>query len=228
MHHDPGYYEPPPRSMDDPIEETNIGFQMLLKMGWVRNTGLGVQQHGRVEPIPIVVKNETLGLGRMETEEEMLSNATTRKLLESEKEETEDVIEQRKKVAEELEVREESLKEMNNRLYCGICKKQYQKPTELEIHLDSYDHHHTKRLIEARKNSSKVTRDNPDEVMTKQMQAIAARQEALAKQNELFAQREMKALSTDRKSVGFSFGVTTPTNSKKKKMKLKQIPLMNQ
>ncbi len=40
-----------------------------------------------------------------------------------------------------------------------VCNKQYDKAMEYEQHLDSYDHHHKKRLVEMRQMQSGRTKE---------------------------------------------------------------------
>lgn len=37
-------------SMDKPIDENNKGYQLLLKMGWNKNKGLGAKEQGLITP----------------------------------------------------------------------------------------------------------------------------------------------------------------------------------
>jgi len=46
-----------------PLSETNKGFQMLLKMGYKKGTGLGKQSSGPQDPLPIHVKEDRSGIG---------------------------------------------------------------------------------------------------------------------------------------------------------------------
>ena len=45
------------------LDFTNKGFAMLAKMGYIAGESLGKSKSGRVEPIPIEVKNDRGGLG---------------------------------------------------------------------------------------------------------------------------------------------------------------------
>lgn len=94
--------EPESTSMDKPLDASNIGYKLLMKMGWREGRPLGVRGHGisvssfvltncegRVDPVRIDLKLENMGLGRKELEEEYVAPENiVRKLLESEKEET--------------------------------------------------------------------------------------------------------------------------------------------
>jgi len=46
------------------IDSTNKGFEMLKKMGYKEGESLGKSQKGIVEPIPIEVKTNRMGIGR--------------------------------------------------------------------------------------------------------------------------------------------------------------------
>ncbi|CAG8666544.1 1086_t:CDS:2, partial [Acaulospora morrowiae] len=47
-------------SMDEHLPETNIGYKLLIKMGWKAGQGLGSSQQGRREPIRIDTKSDSL------------------------------------------------------------------------------------------------------------------------------------------------------------------------
>ena len=47
------------------IDSSNKGFAMLTKMGYKAGEGLGKSNSGRIEPIPIEVKNDRGGLGKI-------------------------------------------------------------------------------------------------------------------------------------------------------------------
>lgn len=49
--------------LKQPISKTNKGFSMLQKMGFKSGMGLGKDNSGIVEPIPIQIKNNKKGLG---------------------------------------------------------------------------------------------------------------------------------------------------------------------
>lgn len=46
-----------------PIDESNLGNQLLQKMGWTPGVGLGSTGQGMQAPIEVVVKNNKRGLG---------------------------------------------------------------------------------------------------------------------------------------------------------------------
>ena len=49
------------------IDQSNKGFAMMAKMGYAPGTSLGKDNTGRVEPIPVLVKEGRAGFGRDET-----------------------------------------------------------------------------------------------------------------------------------------------------------------
>ncbi|KAL0073552.1 hypothetical protein J3Q64DRAFT_1816181 [Phycomyces blakesleeanus] len=146
-------------TMLEPIPSTNRGYLLLQKMGWKVGEGLGTQGQGRIDPISIEIKLDSLGVGKAGEEESYhVSSTARRKALDSEKqlEETEEEKNWRenKVVQKEAIVRE--LKEVKRAFYCELCDKQYSKISEYEQHLQSYDHHHKKRFKDM-KESAKNT-----------------------------------------------------------------------
>lgn len=94
-------------SMDKPLDCSNVGYRLLMKMGWREGGPLGVRGNGmcctgvfnscvfltwctgRIAPVRIDLKLENMGLGRKELEEEYVDpDNIVRKRLESEREET--------------------------------------------------------------------------------------------------------------------------------------------
>ncbi|CAG8503449.1 8139_t:CDS:2 [Paraglomus brasilianum] len=132
-------------SMDVHLPESNIGYQLLLKMGWKVGAGLGVSQQGRKDPIRIEIKADSLGVGKQEEEDYYhITSTSRRKALDSEKfaEETE---EERKRREDKVQKQETLKKELNTikaAFYCALCDKQYNRISEYEVHLSSYDHNH--------------------------------------------------------------------------------------
>ncbi len=98
---------------------------------------------GRVEPVPIELKEDHMGLGRWTMELEQAQDATEkRKLLEAEKEITEDLLQQYEDQAEKDKKLTETLVEMHKAFYCELCDRQYIKYSEYDNHINSYSHHH--------------------------------------------------------------------------------------
>jgi hypothetical protein len=51
-------------TVDTVIEPANRGYQLLAKMGWTANTGLGRHRDGIVDPIRVAQTSNNLGIGR--------------------------------------------------------------------------------------------------------------------------------------------------------------------
>lgn len=51
--------------LDQQLPEDNVGFKMLTKMGFKAGGGLGKGQSGRADPIPLTIKQDKAGLGRV-------------------------------------------------------------------------------------------------------------------------------------------------------------------
>ncbi|RKO88815.1 hypothetical protein BDK51DRAFT_28806 [Blyttiomyces helicus] len=134
-------------SMDLPLPSTNIGFKLLLKMGWSEGRGLGSRGEGRVEPIRIDLKEDKMGVGKLEELNTYhLESTAKRRTTESERiaEETEEGRVARETLVQKREQIREEIKSVTAAFYCALCDKQYQKISEYETHLSSYDHHHRK------------------------------------------------------------------------------------
>lgn len=82
----------PQASIHKPMPTSNIGYKMLMKMGWQPGSGLGRDGKGIVEPIVGGIDpGVRIGLGKAEQDSEFLDIATAdRKRLESEIQLTED------------------------------------------------------------------------------------------------------------------------------------------
>ncbi|CAO3635952.1 unnamed protein product [Mucor hiemalis] len=147
-------------SMETHISEKNVGYKLLQKMGWTAGKGLGPQLQGRIDPIRIELKDDSLGVGKAE-EYNTTHTITTakRKALDSEKQMDEtDVqrVEREYKAEKKMAIAKE-LEDVKRAFYCELCDKQYKKISEYEQHLQSYDHHHKKRfkdMKEATRNST--------------------------------------------------------------------------
>ncbi|KAJ3148386.1 hypothetical protein HDU89_004716 [Geranomyces variabilis] len=136
-------------TMDSHLPDTNVGYQLLLKMGWKRGTGLGATGEGRVDPVRIYVEEGGLGLGKREQLNTYLTETTAnRRMLASEviAAETEDERLEREARAQRSSTIKEEIKAVTAAFYCSTCNKQYSKISEYETHLSSYDHNHVARL----------------------------------------------------------------------------------
>ncbi|KAG2171744.1 hypothetical protein INT43_008124, partial [Umbelopsis isabellina] len=143
-------------NMSTHLPETNIGYRLLCKMGWSAGQGLGSDRQGRVDPIRIDLKMDSLGIGKAEEEEDYhISSTAQRRALDSEKqmEETEQEKNIREAVTHKKEEVKNDVKEILRAFYCELCDKQYSKISEYEQHLQSYDHHHKKRFKDMRESS---------------------------------------------------------------------------
>jgi hypothetical protein len=126
-----------------------MGYRLVQKMGWKSGTGLGKDGQGRLEPVPLALKDDNMGLGRWTYEVEQAQDTTDkRRQMETEKEITSDLVEKYKAQAEKEDKLVETILEMNKSFYCDLCDKQYFKYSEYDNHLNSYDHHHRQRLKE--------------------------------------------------------------------------------
>ncbi|WWD16770.1 hypothetical protein CI109_101202 [Kwoniella shandongensis] len=54
---------PPPPAVEPGKDETNVGNQLLAKMGWTAGTGLGKEREGRVDPVMVQQFENRAGLG---------------------------------------------------------------------------------------------------------------------------------------------------------------------
>ncbi|KAF9300184.1 hypothetical protein BGZ74_008215 [Mortierella antarctica] len=142
--------------VDTHIPENNVGYKLLLKMGWKAGTGLGQNASGRTAPIPINQKQSSLGIGKLEVDTWYGEISTSkRKTLEAEKqaEETEDQRNKREEQAKQKQAIQAELAEVKSAFYCALCDKQYERIADYEVHLSSYDHHHKKRFKDMKETS---------------------------------------------------------------------------
>ncbi|XP_078079948.1 G patch domain-containing protein 8 isoform X2 [Mustelus asterias] len=125
----------------------NIGHRLLQKHGWKLGQGLGKSLQGRTDPIPIIVKYDVMGMGRMEMELDYADDATERRrVMEVEKQDTEELRQKYKDYAEKEKAIAKALEDLRANFYCELCEKQYQKHHEFDNHINSYDHAHKQRL----------------------------------------------------------------------------------
>ncbi|GJP36374.1 hypothetical protein CLOM_g20886 [Closterium sp. NIES-68] len=146
-------------SLDKPIACSNVGFQLLLKMGW-RGKGLGRNEQGIVDPVRTEMRDARLGLGKQEEEEWYTAEENVqRRKLEVEVEETEEMAKKREEEAERVERIRADVKEIQKVFLCELCNKQYKLASEMETHLSSYDHNHKKRFQDTKKMQQLGVRD---------------------------------------------------------------------
>lgn len=141
-------------SLDTPIEDTNVGFRLLIKMGWQKNTGLGSKAQGITDPVRMTGNNSSMGLGKStEFAETAVAATQERRKLRSEQLLNETKQESEKRREEEMrqqtiaEVVRDTLSVFN----CKLCKAQYTTGEQWEEHLSSYQHHHRVRFLETRR-----------------------------------------------------------------------------
>uniref|UniRef100_A0A3B3RQ79 G-patch domain containing 8 n=1 Tax=Paramormyrops kingsleyae TaxID=1676925 RepID=A0A3B3RQ79_9TELE len=179
--YDDGQLELEQASLDKPIESDNIGHRLLQKHGWKLGQGLGKSMQGRTDPVPIILKYDVMGMGRMEMELDYAEDATEkRRVLEVEKEDTEELRQKYKDYAEKEKAIAKALEDLRANFYCELCDKQYQKHQEFDNHINSYDHAHKQRLKElkqrefARNVSSRSRRDErKQEKMLRRLHELA-------------------------------------------------------
>jgi len=171
-------------SLEEAIPASNKGYQLLMKMGWKKGKGVGKYGQGRVDPVPLFVLDGQLGLGKAEEYKQMTEMAAAqRRQLETEIEEGREIQKVRLEMWKEKQRREVEVKEMNKQFYCEICNKQYKTVKEMESHLSSYDHHHTKRLKEMKEmynRSAPTSQKKLKKREEKEMKKLAEKAKALA------------------------------------------------
>ncbi|KAJ1328729.1 hypothetical protein BSLG_009964 [Batrachochytrium salamandrivorans] len=203
-------------SLTVPIPSYNKGFQLLLKMGWKQGMGLGVNGLGRVDPVPIGSKGDTMGLGKAEQMRLLHSSSTSRpKLSNSEKiaSETVEAKMEREIKSQKSDLIKEEIRIAQSSFYCALCDKQYTKICDYDTHLSSYDHHHRKRFSEMKELSKrggllgqrKSNREGKEQA--REQKELARMQEAM--ESRILKNNECSSVmhSTERK------GSDTPLNS---------------
>jgi len=136
-------------SLDRMLASTNIGRDLLIKMGWREGSGLGMGGFGRVDPVPISEKRggDLTGIGKTSQDVRSIATSTAnRRTMESERQLHESEAERENRIAM-VETKQAQRDEVNHALKtyrCELCQKQYDRPSTYEIHLNSYDHHHKK------------------------------------------------------------------------------------
>eukprot|EP01126_Amoeba_proteus_P036563 TRINITY_DN3733_c0_g1_i7.p1 TRINITY_DN3733_c0_g1~~TRINITY_DN3733_c0_g1_i7.p1 ORF type:complete len:148 (-),score=34.16 TRINITY_DN3733_c0_g1_i7:468-911(-) len=68
-----------------PIDSSNIGFQLLMKMGFKKEEGIGKSKPGIVEPLPLCKKNDRGGLGSTSDSKDQIKYDPKRRKLSEQK-----------------------------------------------------------------------------------------------------------------------------------------------
>ncbi|KAG6614091.1 G patch domain-containing protein 8 [Phytophthora cinnamomi] len=166
------------------LDASNRGYRLLVKMGWRSGCGLGRQEQGVVEPVKMKENLVCLGLGKAEEYDQVTQLATSeRRKLDVEVQETAAQAAEREARGARQEQLKAEVKSMQAAFYCADCRKQYATVTEMDNHLSSYDHHHTKRLRELQQQKRRVG--------SEQQQSAKRRKEQ--QQEELLLQRRIAA-----------------------------------
>mmetsp|Transcript_28124 Transcript_28124/g.38879 ORF Transcript_28124/g.38879 Transcript_28124/m.38879 type:complete len:325 (+) Transcript_28124:111-1085(+) len=137
-------------SYETSIPQSNRGYQMLLRMGW-KGQGLGREQQGRRSPVRGGLErwDRAGGVGRQQEDEKYTAQeGLERKKLAIEVEEDDEARAKRELLHSKETRIKEAVTSMVAVFLCELCNKQYKTVKEHEQHLDSYDHHHKKRLME--------------------------------------------------------------------------------
>ncbi|GIY65926.1 hypothetical protein CEXT_397561 [Caerostris extrusa] len=149
--YDDGLLELEQSSMTQPISQDNLGYQLLQKQGWSSGKGLGRTEQGRLDPLPIVMKEDIMGFGRLEMEMDYAEETTEkRRVLETEKQDTVELQQKYKAKQEKDKAVQEGLAVLKANFFCELCEKQYYKYQEFDNHINSYDHAHKQRLKDLR------------------------------------------------------------------------------
>ncbi|KAF9133918.1 G patch domain-containing protein 8 [Linnemannia schmuckeri] len=183
-----GAYGVEAADMETHIPESNVGYKLLLKMGWKAGTGLGANASGRSTPIPIERKQDSLGIGRQALDIWWADSTTAkRKTLEAERqaEETEAEKSKRELQVQQNEAIQAELTMVKSAFYCALCDKQYERISDYEVHLSSYDHNHKKRFKEmkdtSRAGAAQTTSKIKEKERKREERELAKMQEAAMK-----------------------------------------------
>ncbi|KAH9043726.1 hypothetical protein EDB85DRAFT_1855397 [Lactarius pseudohatsudake] len=152
-------------TVDTKIKNTNKGFEMLSKLGWVEGQPLGLSQDARVDPIPFHVKNDATGLGKTSQDFRMIETTVSqRRELDSERQRNE--TEEQRKAREGNVARRAALQteisEVLRPFYCIVCDKQFQNVAQYDEHTNSYAHHHKIRFREMQ-STQRAKQNTPEE-----------------------------------------------------------------
>ncbi|KAI0296588.1 hypothetical protein BC826DRAFT_1003781 [Russula brevipes] len=136
-------------TVDTKIKNTNKGFEMLSKLGWVEGQCLGLSPDARIDPIPFHVKNDATGLGKTSQDFRMIETTVSqRRELDSERQrnETEEQRKAREGNVARLAALQTEISEVLRPFYCTVCDKQFQNVAQYDEHTNSYAHHHKIRF----------------------------------------------------------------------------------
>jgi uncharacterized protein (UPF0297 family) len=173
-------------TLDTPISNSNIGYKLLLKMGWKENTCLG-KRTGIVEPIRYDFKADAWGLGLKEDIDEHTNpeNIKRRALtveMDMEKPENVQIIQKRQEAIEKKEEIQKTVQEMLDPFYCKLCSKGYKRIDQYNEHLSSYDHNHRQRLRDMQDMTNTYKNASSDDIQKreeKEMQKLLSRAQKL-------------------------------------------------
>uniref|UniRef100_M4BTU7 C2H2-type domain-containing protein n=1 Tax=Hyaloperonospora arabidopsidis (strain Emoy2) TaxID=559515 RepID=M4BTU7_HYAAE len=136
-----------------------------------------------------------LGLGKAEEYDHVTQLATSeRRKLESEVLETAEQVAVRESKSAKDEQVKADVRNMQAAFYCSDCRKQYKSVTEMENHLSSYDHHHTKRLKELQQHKRRVGSEGEQNAKHEKQQV----KERLMLQRRIAAQSQAARADTEK------------------------------
>ncbi|KAL3657542.1 hypothetical protein V7S43_017509 [Phytophthora oleae] len=226
----------PTTTKDCALDASNRGYRLLVKMGWSSGSGLGKHEQGIVEPVKMKENLVCLGLGKLAEYDQVTQLATSeRRRLNAEVEETAEEAAAREAKGSKKEQLKAEVKNIRAAFYCSDCRKQYKTVTEMENHLSSYDHHHTKRLRQLQQQERRVGSEEEQNIKRRKEQ----QQEELMLQRRIAAQTKVVVSSATAKSdtdrqgkpatatgakVGFSFGGGMKVTTKKPVKKTLVVP----
>lgn len=135
--------EPSAASVERPLDATNRGFQMMLKMGWKQETPLGKRADGLQEPLNVIAQpfsasiHTYAGLGKAAEEDDRLLAADLNRTPKHLRPDAA-LFSTNKAAAPPSETRAD----MPQVFPCLVCNKRYKRLSDLENHLSGYEHHH--------------------------------------------------------------------------------------
>lgn len=178
-------------SMDSALPPSNRGYMLLQRMGWKAGEGLGKTKKGRLDPVRLDEESCKMGLGKASELNYYHTEATKVRVKLDSEITPEEHREKRQAQAEKSQKIEAEIAQVTQKFRCDICDKQYKTSMQYQEHLDSYDHHHTKRFKEMKammkgtNTESKESRQAKREAkeMKKAMKQAAAAAQALQDAN---------------------------------------------